>query len=235
MALPSEDAVGNWSSSRNSHWRKSQHHLLWFWYSGSQENSRGCCYKINASCFESAAEISALPLFVLAKRAPLCPGFNLAAGDDYPVPTPYSVDIISQPSQTSMQPGGCRLCVMFCPLNAANTQPRTNTCKCSLCFTPLSCRTEGNISSYFFICLLHKYTCSISAVWTEHEHTRSTSEGKGSRRKENTPSVQSWRQRPRRVPIVNVTENTDVNPPAAEAHHLIPYRTAINYIFYYAW
>lgn len=96
MVLPSEAAVGNQSSYSNSHRTKSQHHLLLFWCSGSQEKRTGCCYKINASCFENTANALALPLFIFVERAHLCPGFNLAAGAHYPVPTSYSVDIISQ-------------------------------------------------------------------------------------------------------------------------------------------
>lgn len=121
--LPNEDAVGNRSSSSNSHWRKSQHHLLLFWFSGSQENRTGCCYKINASCFESTANILALLLFVFVKRAHLCPGFNLAAGDHYPVPASYSVDIISRPFWTSMHCGGCMLCAMLYPSDSENSRP----------------------------------------------------------------------------------------------------------------
>lgn len=157
-ALPKEHAAGNWSSSSNSHWQKSQHHRLLFWYSGSQENRTGCCYKINASCFESTANILALPLFVFVKRAHLCPGFNLAAGDHYPVPPSYSVDIISQPFWTSVCPGGCMPCVMFCPSDLENAWPHTNMCKLSLRFTLISCKTEGNVSTYF------SSVCSINTL-----------------------------------------------------------------------
>lgn len=156
MALPSEDAVGNWSLSSNSRWWKSQHHLLLFWYSGSQENRTGCCDKINASCFESTANILALPLFVSVKRDHLCPGFNLAAGDHYPVPT--SVDIISWPFWTSMHQGGCKLCVMFCPFDLGNAQPHTNTCKAQLALCTNFLQDWREYKYLLCISLLHKYT-----------------------------------------------------------------------------
>lgn len=202
-----------------------QHQPLSFCYTGSQENRAGCCYKINNSCFESTANIVALPAFVFVKRAHLCPGFNLAAGDHYPVPPSHSVDIIPPPSSTSMQQGDSVLSVMSCPFHSENARPHTNVWKLSLHFTPISRKTEGNICTYF------STVCSINTLCTEHKEKREHIWRKGEH------LVQSWRQW---LSVAYsdsqcVIENTGINLlPAAGVDHLIPYRTSITYIFYYA-
>lgn len=127
-----------------------KNNLLLFWYSGSQENRTGCCYKINASCFESTENILALPLFVFIKRAHLCPGFNLAAGDHYPVPTSYSVGIISWPFRTSVHPAVCMF-VISCPSNLENAWPCTHVqVQHAFCTNFLKDRREYQYSFFMF-------------------------------------------------------------------------------------
>lgn len=152
-----------------------------FWYSGSQEKRTGCCYKINASCFENTANVLALPVFIFVKGAHLCPSFNLAAGAHYPLPTSYSVDIISQPFWTSMHPGGCMLCVMFCPSNLGRAQ--TQTCASLACTLLIFLAVPARNKYLFFICLLCKHICLIYAVCTAHTHNRKQIRKKGDQKK----------------------------------------------------
>lgn len=226
--LPNEDAVGNWSACSNSHWWKSQHHLLLFWCSGSQENRTGCYYKINTSCFESTANILALPLFVFVERVHLCPGFNLAAGDYYPVPASYSVDIIFRPFWTSMHCGGCVLCVMFCPSDLGNARPHKN-----MCVYTNFLQDWREYKYLFFICRLCNYTLYRRQTQQKaHQKERRTGErrtlSEGTVLKATTLSAAYSDSQ-------YVIENTGRNLlPTAGVDNLIPYKTSISYIFYYA-
>lgn len=225
-----EDAVGNWSSLGSSHCWTPQHHALQSWHRGSQEN--GCCYKIKTSCFESTANTLALPVSVFVRRAHCGPSFNLAAGDHYAMPASHSVDIIPPPSSTSMHQGDSVLSVMSCPSHLENAGPHTSlqVCKLSLYFTPIFPKTEGNICTYF------STVCSINTLCSEHKDKREHIRRKGEQEK-GQHWVQSWRQWLSAAYFDSqcVIEKTGINLlPAAGVDHLIPYRTSITYIFYYA-
>lgn len=146
------------------------------------------------------------------------------------MPTSHSVDIIPPPSSASMHQGDSLLSVMFCPSHLGNAQPHINVCKLCLHFTPISPKTEGNVWTPF------SALCSINTLCTEHKDKREHIRRKGEQEK-GQHQVQSWRQWLSAAYCDSqcVIENTGINLlPAAGVDNLIPYRTSITYIFYYA-